>query len=128
MLTTEYPLYVIIAGGRDFSNYSMLREYLDILLSNFKDIIVISGTANGADKLGERYAKEKGHKLIRCPADWDNKGRRAGYERNEEMAEIIELNNGNGVCVCFWDGESRGTKHMINIAKSKDIETYICNY
>lgn len=31
---------------------------------------------------------------------------------------------GNTSC-CFWDGKSQGTKHMIEIAKEKDIPVWI---
>lgn len=31
-------------------------------------------------------------------------------------------------CICFWDGVSRGTGHMIKIARSKNLELTIINY
>ncbi len=88
-------------------------------LSNSKDIEVISGTASGADTLGERYAKENGYKLTRFPADWNKHGKKAGYIRNCEMADYAEA------LIAFWDGESKGTKNMIEIAKSKGIKIKI---
>jgi hypothetical protein len=125
--SNKEPFYVIIAGGRDFSDYKLLKESMDILLTYFKDVTIISGAAKGADSLGEVYAKEKGYNLIKCPANWDKYGKSAGYIRNCDMANIIQDSN-NGICVCFWDEKSKGTKHMIDIAKSKKIETYIINY
>lgn len=126
-LTAKSTLYVIIAGGRDFNDYTLLKTNMDILLTHFSDITVISGTANGADKLGERYAKENNYNLIRCPANWDKYGKSAGYIRNSEMADIV-VNNQNGICVCFWDSKSKGTKHMIDIAKDKNIPIFIISY
>jgi len=61
---------VIIAGGWDFSNYNLLKAKCDYYLRNYSDIEIVSGTANGADKLSEKYAAEKGYKLTWFPADW----------------------------------------------------------
>ena len=54
---------IIIAGSRDFDNYSLLCRTCDNLIGNSKHVEIVSGNARGADKLGERYAKEKGFKL-----------------------------------------------------------------
>ena len=103
---------VIIAGSRNFNDYSSLKNKLDIILKNQKEVTIVSGTARGADRLGERYAEENHHKLEKYPAMWDIYGKKAGYMRNEEMAKSSDA------CVVFWDGKSKGTKHMIDIAKN----------
>ncbi len=73
---------VIIAGSRDFSDYVLLRQTMDILLSNIKeDITVVCGKARGADTLGEQYAKERGYAVAYFPADWDKYGKAAGFIR-----------------------------------------------
>ena len=53
--------------------------------------------------------------IKRFPADWENLGRGAGYVRNVQMAFYADA------LIAFWDGESRGTKHMIDIAKEKGL-------
>lgn len=117
---------VIIAGTRDFDNYELLKQKMDKILAgkirNNEEIIIISGTARGADKLGERYAREKGYKIERYPANWDNHGKRAGYIRNEQMAKVADA------CVCFWDEQSKGTKHMIDLAKQYKLALRVVNY
>ena len=51
---------VIVAGGRDFGDYQLLRKTLDNLLCNItEEIVVVCGQAKGADTLGEQYAKER---------------------------------------------------------------------
>lgn len=56
---------VIVAGGRDFNNYKGLSDSLDYLLKNINDDIqIVCGMARGADRLGERYAKEHGYQVI----------------------------------------------------------------
>ncbi len=115
---------VIVAGGRDFKDYELLRTKLDQALRNRlnEEIVVVSGKARGADSLGERYAKERGYKISSHPADWDTYGKAAGYIRNKEMAEEAD------VLMAFWDGKSRGTMHMINLAKEKGLKTLVVRY
>ena len=117
---------VIIAGSRGFDNYELLKKECDSLLKNFINIEIASGGAFGADKLGERYAKEKGFPLKIFPADWDNLGKKAGYLRNGEMAKYAKSNN--GLLIAFWDSVSKGTFHMINIAKKLNLCTIIIKY
>jgi len=111
---------VIIAGSRSFNNYKLLKETCDELLSN--EFQIISGTANGADKLGEVYAKENNLELLRFPADWNTYGKGAGYIRNKQMAENATH------CLCFWDSKSKGTKHMIDLANQFKLKLKIINY
>ena len=123
--------YLIVAGSRSFKDYEYLKACLDDLLidlaKNNYPITIISGTANGADKLGERYAKEKGYDIIRMPADWEKKGKRAGYLRNAQMADKVK-EEGFGGCACFWDGKSPGTNWMIKLCNEKQIDCYIYKY
>lgn len=113
---------VIIAGGREFNQYPLLKLKCDKILQTLDDITIISGTCRGADLLGERYAKEKGYPIVRYPADWDKHKKAAGYIRNEEMAKV-----GTHLIV-FWDKRSKGTEHMINLAKDYGLEIRIIFY
>jgi YspA, cpYpsA-related SLOG family len=114
-------LKVIIAGSRQFNNYQLLCHKLNFYFQRYStdQITIISGAARGADQLGERYAKERGIQLIQMPADWNQYGKSAGYKRNEQMAAIATH------CIVFWDGESRGTKHMIDLAKQYNLKIRI---
>lgn len=115
-LTEEYKL--VIAGSRDFQDYSLLCETVDRHLKNKagnKTITIISGTANGADQLGERYAKEKGYKLEYNPADWEHYGNAAGPLRNTQMAKAADD------VIVFWDGKSAGTKNMMEAAERENV-------
>ncbi|MEE1198209.1 MAG: DUF2493 domain-containing protein [Acutalibacteraceae bacterium] len=105
---------IVIAGCRDYNNYDEAKLYIDFCLSDIKkeyDIIIVSGCASGADAIGERYAKENGFEVEKCPADWRKYGRSAGPRRNEQMARISDI------IICFWDEKSKGTKSMIYYAK-----------
>lgn len=113
---------VIIAGSRTFNNFNLLKEKCDNILSSQGDIEIVSGTANGADKLGEKYAKEKGYKIKQFVPKWDLFGKSAGYKRNEEMAEYADA------LIVFWDGVSKGSKHMIDLANKHKLNIRIINY
>lgn len=128
-------LRAIIAGSRDFDDFpKLMNSSIDILseIANKRDdldrIRIISGTARGADKLGEQYAKIAGYELSKFPADWENLGKRAGYVRNAEMAKFAIEDGNYGVLIAFWDGKSRGTKHMIDLANKYGLEVHVVNY
>ena len=111
---------VIIAGSRNFNDYNLLVEKCNSILTNISDNIeIVSGTAIGADQLGERYGKEKGYNIKQFPANWDEFGKKAGYIRNEQMAMYADA------LIAFWDGESKGTKHMIDLGKKRGLKIRI---
>ena len=105
---------LIIAGSREFTDYKLLTETMAVGGLN-ADIVatVVSGCARGADRLGEKWAVAHGIPIARFPANWDSYGKRAGYVRNSEMAEYADA------CIVFWNGSSKGTKHMIDVANRK---------
>jgi len=112
---------VIIAGGRDFSDYEKLKSFCDENLSDKTDIEIVSGKAKGADSLGEQYAKENNYPVKEFPADW-KLGRGAGYIRNTQMANYADI------LICFFDGKSKGTKNMIDTARNKSLPVFVCRY
>lgn len=113
----------IIAGGREFNDKEYLRDSCTRVI-NFlhDDIIIFSGGASGADKLGEEIASDFGVILNVFKADWHNYGKSAGPIRNEHMAK-----NANA-CIVFWDGKSKGTKNMIDMAIKYKLELHIFFY
>lgn len=116
---------VIIAGCRDFSNYALLKERCNYFLQRKlteSEVIIVSGHAPGADALGERYAQEMGLQIEQHPADWQTHGRAAGPIRNAQMAEVADA------LIAFWDGQSRGTKNMINTARQKGLKTAVVRF
>jgi hypothetical protein len=99
---------VLIAGSRTFNDYDLLqRTFLErYILSEVQEII--SGGAKGADELGEALAKDMNIPVTRFPAQWGTYGKKAGMLRNLDMAEYCTH------ALIFWDGESKGTEHMID--------------
>ncbi len=113
---------VIIAGGRDYTDYVRLEYICAELLQGKFNTEIVSGKARGADRLGEMFAVEHGYPVKYFPANWELHGKRAGPLRNIEMAEYADE------LIAFWDGKSRGTKHMIDEATKKGLKVNVITY
>lgn len=111
---------VIIAGSRDITDYDFLLTA--IVKSGFPISEVVSGTARGADRLGERYAADCKLSIAKFPAQWDVYGKSAGYIRNSEMAQYADA------LIALWDGQSRGTMHMIDLARRQQLKVFVAQY
>ena len=110
----------IIAGGRKFCDSVLMNRVLRKLLT--RDDSVIVGGAPGADTLGQDWADYHQLDYEVMKANWSKYGKRAGVLRNAEMAEAGDA------LVAFWDGESKGTRHMIDTALSKGLEVHVYPY
>jgi len=111
---------VLIAGSRGFTDYTLLASKMTTILSETtENVTVISGTAPGADRLGERFAEANGLHLVRMPAEWDKLGKSAGFKRNVAMSKVATH------AVIFWDGQSVGTSHMIALCRKAGIPTRV---
>ena len=105
---------IIIAGSRNIT-----KEDFQVAVGKSQLLksatTIISGTARGADQLGEEWAKEREIPIERYPADWAKYGKRAGYLRNRQMSQVSDG------CLCIWDGKSPGTKLMMNISRESGL-------
>ena len=118
---------VIVAGGRDFNDYKLLKETLDNFQQEYGNITeVVSGTAKGVDKLGEQYANENNIPIKRFVPDWEWLGKKAGHVRNRLMGDYAKEHN--GMLVAFWDKHSRGTKGMIDYASKIGLKSVVVVY
>jgi hypothetical protein len=126
---------LIIAGSRNFNNYPKLKEECDRILEElyFKEVYtdlepieIVSGHAQGADQLGEKYARDGLYNLKIIKAEWERYGKSAGFLRNERMARYAK--DDKGTLICFWDGKSSGTKNMIELGKQYNLRTYIIKF
>lgn len=118
---------VIVAGGRDFKNYKLLKCTLDSFQQEYGNITeVISGTAVGVDKLGEQYTNENNIPTKRFVPDWQGLGKKAGHVRNRLMGDYAKEHN--GMLVAFWDKQSKGTKGMIDYATKIELKNVVVYY
>jgi len=111
---------VIIAGSRDITDYSTVKAAY--LKSGFDASEVVSGGARGVDYLGELLAKDFSISVKVFPADWNKYGKRAGILRNIEMAKYADA------LIAVWDGESKGTAHMISEAKKNNLKVFVYSW
>lgn len=119
---------LVVAGTRTFRDYELLRKALFsqyYFYIAFNNLEIVSGAADGADRLGEKYAKENNLKLTRFPADWKKYGKAAGPIRNRQMAEYADQ------AIVFWDAHSKGTLNMIQtmrkLGKKVNVVIYFDN-
>lgn len=88
------------------------REIVSNFVAHLKrhEHVVVSGGARGVDSWGAAFAEERGIEVEVFKPDWKKYGKSAGYKRNKEIVDAADD------VVAFWDGQSKGTLHTIQIA------------
>lgn len=108
---------ILVCGDRNWNN---LERILDVLRQEYpKATLVVEGEARGADTQGRLAAERLGIPVRKFPAQWNLYGRAAGPIRNAQM-----LREGKpDVVLAFHNhiSESRGTRHMMGIARKAGI-------
>ena len=117
---------LIIAGGRDFNDYDLLIDSVNELIEKGilieGSITIVSGMARGADTLAVQLSLDNDLPLLKFPADWNLHGKAAGFIRNQQMAKEADM------LLAFWDGKSKGTRHMIEYMEGLSKPAYVINY
>ena len=112
---------LIIAGSRTITDIEVLHKAIDKFDLGGKFDEVVEGGARGVDRLARELAKNFGIRYTTFNADWEGQGKKAGYLRNQKMAAYGD------VLLAVWDGESKGTSHMIDIMREAKKPTFIYN-
>ena len=136
---SDFAVRVIVAGSRNYDDYEFfskaMHDYVDRLVTSGYErdsIVFISGVARtGADAMIVEWCQEFDYPWSEFPAEWDNVEKpgavvrfrrdgqpynvKAGYDRNDEMADV-----GTNLMV-FWNGVSKGTLHMQESAVKRGI-------
>jgi hypothetical protein len=118
-------MIAVIAGSRTIRNAKLIYETLDIIHAGLKLTEVISGGAPGPDRIGAAWAVDNNLHVKWMYAQWETYGKAAGYIRNTEMAEYAANHQEPATVVAFWNGQSRGTANMIDLANKFDLEKLI---
>lgn len=107
----------IIAGSR----FGLNREDINQAIKDcgWEITEVVSGGAQGVDRMGEKWARENGKPLVIMRAEWNKYGVKAGLIRNTEMAKVSQA------LVAVWDGQSTGTAHMISEARRLGLKVHV---
>lgn len=107
---------IAIVGSRNL-RIDNLDKYLP---SNTTEIV--SGGAKGVDQSAREYAIGQGVRLIEFLPDYHRYGRVAPIKRNLQIVEYADA------VIAFWDGESKGTKSVIEYCNkiSKSVTVVLC--
>lgn len=106
---------IAVVGSRKYTDFDKFQEALDKIIGTFDPrtpIMIISGGAKGPDQMAQRWAKErdydfvlfKPYHLIDPNVEYSPK---YFFTRNKQIADNADL------VVAFWDGESSGTRHIV---------------
>ena len=101
-----------IVGSRGYPRADLVFALIARLQST---TTVVSGGARGVDTWAALAARKRGLQVQVFEADWQRFGKSAGYIRNRSIIDSVD-----GV-VAFWDGNSRGTAHAIQLARKRGI-------
>lgn len=101
---------IAIVGSRGFTDLNQVSAYVRALPPG---TIIVSGGAMGVDRAAENAAKRAGMETKIFPANWPLYGKRAGYLRNVDIVTTSDR------VVAFWDGQSKGTLHSIELARKQ---------
>lgn len=95
---------VAVVGSRGLGDkfYPLVKESIPIGCSE-----IISGGAQGIDRLAERYAAENDMKLTVIRPDYGQFDRAAPIIRNSEIIAAADF------VLIFWDGSSKGSLNVI---------------
>ncbi len=122
---------ILICGSRHFTDYPLLAQVTDTVLRNhnlsYESVEIVSGAAQGADSLGERYALIHNIPCVRFPADWERFGRSAGPRRNSQMIEYLQQSTATPIVIAFVTVNSVGTRDTINKAHRAGIKVVEIN-
>ena len=69
---------------------------------------IVSGAANGIDRMARAFALQHHIQLIEVLPDYERYGRRAPLMRNNSIIDYADY------VIAIWDGCSRGTKYVID--------------
>lgn len=116
---------VIIAGSRSINDKEDKTEIVGKAIESapFDIDKVIHGGAKGVDSIAEELSQEHFElKTEIYPAEWEQFGDAAGPRRNRQMAKEADA------LIAVWDGDSSGTRNMINEALRHGLQIFVHNF
>lgn len=124
-----YATKVVIAGSRTAAD-TFTEDGLQHFITSVMNMlpvdpdVIVSGDAKGVDQAGETWARDNDLPVAVFIPDWDDIDKpdavvrqgqygpynaKAGHDRNERMALYADA------LIAVWDGESSGTRSMIDL-------------
>jgi hypothetical protein len=113
-----------VIGSRSFADKDLLFQVMD--RNRHRIQLIVSGGAKGADALAQEWAHSRGVPCQVFHPKWQDEhgrfDRSAGFKRNVDV-----IRNADEV-LAFWDGQSPGTKHAIELARKRSKAVQIANF
>ena len=111
--------FLVVSGSRNFSNASIIAQYLQQALQKQPNLVLVSGGAKGADHLVQQWASNNHVPCLVVPAKWHKFGKAAGPIRNNFMLAMA-----HGL-LAFPQTTSKGTFSVIKQAKKLGLPTKV---
>jgi hypothetical protein len=116
---------VAIIGSTSCIDFKVVTDVLDRNRERIK--MIVSMDADGPDKFAVEWAKENGIPFITFPARWKDpitgqRDKGAGFRRARIAFKYSDA------VLAFWDGESEGTAHYMEIAEQMDRKVKLIEF
>lgn len=103
--------HIAFVGSRRWERADLIAEWMEAMQSKHgNDLVIVSGGADGADKIAALAAHTLRIRLVVFKPDWNRYGKAAGPIRNTQIVERSKE------VIAFWMPNSRGTKDTIKKA------------
>ncbi len=112
-------MHLAIIGSRNFNDFEIADAWYLRYFAYYKPHYIVSGGANGADKIGKQIASKYNIEYLEFKPDWDRYGKSAGMRRNVDIIDNCDM------VLAFWNGASKGTANSLGIAKKQKKTTII---
>ena len=113
------PFKVAIIGSRDFSNPRLLAAVREDYRRHIGT--VVSGGADGGDRLGAKWARKNGIQTLIFEPD-HKRYKHAYHHRNRLIVEAADF------IIAFWNGHSTGTAYTVDYARRMSKPVRVVRY
>jgi hypothetical protein len=114
---------LLVSGSRGITDrdvvFAAIRCGMAELELTGNNLTLLSGGAVGVDRLAEEFARAWGWVIDQRKPAWRTYGKRAGILRNAALVDAATH------VICIWDGQSPGTRHVMECAESSGKAMYI---
>lgn len=118
--TAESKIFMtkaVVCGGRDYREQPGDFAWVSSLCEQHSIEEIVSGAAQGADSMGESFARRLNLPVKTFPANWTMFGKSAGFIRNRRMAVYADI------VIAFPGG--KGTANMVEEAKKQNKRVFL---
>lgn len=111
---------VLFTGSRGWKARAWVDGIVDSV-ANRGAVLLVGDASDGLDYFVRIRMNQLGKPFLVGAANWKGENAKAGGPiRNALMAKVA------GLCIAFWDGESRGTANCIAEAYKRGVPVCVC--